>query len=153
MNHENFHRNMNSIHWLINQHIYESNHSASSSKTKNKHDKNQCGHNTHKVSDHHLHYKCQWLAATTPHWLHQPLMLGVDKSTVIWSNFEQNDYTKICILLCFWSNKNTMSSYHQLALEDISSKAVNSTLIQAATSLWRKASVFESSPCPSKHLT
>jgi hypothetical protein len=47
---------MNSIHWLIDQHIYEiaekspqqqfkSNHSVSCNKTKNKNDKNQCGHN------------------------------------------------------------------------------------------------------------
>jgi hypothetical protein len=32
---------------------------------------------THKVSDHHLHNEWQWLAATTPHWLHQFLIVGV----------------------------------------------------------------------------
>jgi hypothetical protein len=33
----------------------------------------------HKISNHHLDHELWWLAAVTPHWLHQLLMLGVDK--------------------------------------------------------------------------
>jgi hypothetical protein len=46
-----------------------------------KHNK-KCSHKlasvTHKVSDHQLHHEWWWLAAITPHWLHQLMTVNVD---------------------------------------------------------------------------
>jgi len=62
-------------------------------------------------SNHRLHHEQQWLIAIIPHWLHQPLRVGIDKSMIIRSNIKGNP-TKICIL-CSWhisrSNGKTQS--------------------------------------------
>jgi hypothetical protein len=62
-------------------------------------------------SNHHLHHEQQWLIAIIPHWLHQPLRVGIVKSMIIRSNIKGNP-TKICIH-CSWrisrSNGKTQS--------------------------------------------
>ncbi len=45
---------------------------------------------TYKVSDHHLHHEQQGWAAMTPHWLHQPQMMGVNEYKRIHSKFWAN---------------------------------------------------------------
>jgi hypothetical protein len=46
------------------------------------------------TSDCHLHNEWQWLAAITPHWLHQIHIVKVEKHIIIWSKFWANNDTK-----------------------------------------------------------
>ncbi len=48
---------------------------------------------THKAQNHHLHHGWQWLAASTPNWLHQLLTVGIDKYTTQKTNFAPKEET------------------------------------------------------------
>jgi hypothetical protein len=93
---------------------------------------------THKMSDQHLHHEQQQQAAMTSHWLHQLLMLGVDRNITICLKFQVNQLYKHLppeILSHFWKQweDSVMILGGTQQMQPI--KQANSILSQAATSL------------------
>jgi hypothetical protein len=99
----------------------------------------------HKVTDHQLHHKRQWRAAMTTHRVHQLPTVVVDKHIIIFPKTWANHYIHNLrpeFLLPFWKQWEDSDVMLASTKETSLIKKVNSILIQATTSFWKKELLF-----------